>query len=448
MHKNNSMKTQILYFGVALLGGMLFGYDTAVINGAMPFFTSYFDLSTAMVGWSVSSGLVGCIFGAAIASWPTDKFGRRDTMKITACFFLISALVTGTTSSFWIFVSARILGGIAVGTVSVTTPIYISEVTSAKGRGSSSINFQLGIVVGILAAFFVDYLLIDTGDNNWRYMFLSMSIPSILFLLCLFNVNRSPRWLVQQNAIEEAEHILRKNNSLETSKKIIEDIKTSLHHQQSEASYRPPLFKKPYFRFILIGIAVGAFSQLSGIAIVMYYATDIFRAAGFSTNAAIGQTVIIGVTNLTFTLLAKFLIDRIGRRKLLLWGTIGMSVFLALLSFSYFNAVLPAWLLLLSLVGFVAFFASSMGAVSWVLLGEIFPNNIRSQGMSIGSLSNWTVNGSISFFFPIVAGALPNGGGYCFAFFAIATLCGYFFFKKYLFETKNKSLEEIEKENL
>lgn len=441
------MNARFLYFWVALLGGMLFGYDTAVINGAMPFFTSYFHLSATMVGWSVSSGLLGCIFGAAVASWPADRFGRRDTMKIAACFFLISAIVTGLTSSFGLFVCARILGGIAVGIVSVTVPIYISEITSTEKRGSSSINFQLGVVVGILAAFFVDYLLIDTGKNNWRYMFLSMSIPSILFFLCLLKANRSPRWLVQQNDIEEAELILRKNNSSDISKKIIEDIKTSLHLQQNEANKHLSLLKKSYLRFILIGIAVGVFQQLSGIAIVMYYATDIFRAAGFSTNAAIGQTVIIGVTNLTFTLLAKSLIDKVGRKKLLLLGTIGMSIFLALLSFSYFGTEIPAWLLLLSLVGFVAFFASSMGAVTWVLLGEIFPNSIRSKGMSIGSLFNWMTNGSISFLFPIVAGASPNGGGYCFAFFSIATLCGYFFFKKYLFETRNKSLEEIEKEN-
>ena len=447
MQKNKSMNAHYLYFWVALLGGMLFGYDTAVINGAMPFFTSYFNLSATMVGWSVSSGLLGCIFGAAIASWPADKFGRRETMKIAACFFLISAIVTGLTSSFWLFACARILGGIAVGIVSVTVPIYISEITSAQKRGSSSINFQLGVVVGILAAFFVDYLLIDTGENNWRYMFLSMSIPSIFFFLCLLKVTRSPRWLIQQNAIEEARHILRKNNSPAISEKIIENIKESLHLQQCQTNEHPSLFKKPYLRFILIGIAVDVFQQLSGIAIVMYYATDIFRVAGFSTNAAIGQTVIIGVTNLTFTLLAKLLIDRVGRKKLLLSGTIGMSIFLALLSFSYFRSDFPAWLLLFSLVGFVAFFASSMGAVTWVLLGEIFPNSIRSQGMSIGSLFNWMINGSISFLFPIVARTLPNGGGYSFAFFSIATLCGYFFFKKYLFETRNKSLEEIEKEN-
>ena len=442
------MKTHILYFWVAVLGGMLFGYDTAVINGAMPFFTSYFNLSDAMVGWSVSSGLVGCILGASFASWPADRFGRRDTMKVAAWLFLLSALGTGLASSFSLFVLARILGGVAVGVVSVTMPIYISEITSAEKRGSSAINFQLGVVVGILAAFFVDYLLIDTGTNNWRYMFLSMAIPSVCFFLCLMKANRSPRWLVQRNNIKEAEKVLIESNSPEVSRKIIEEIKETLNSLRSEMTNRPSLFRMPYLRFILIGVAVGIFSQLSGIAIVMYYATDIFRAAGFSTGAAIGQTVIIGITNLTFTLLAKSLIDKLGRRKLLLFGTAGMSLFLALLALSYFGTNFPAWLLLLSLVSFVAFFASSMGAVSWVLLGEIFPNSIRSQGMSIGSLSNWVINGAISFLFPVVAGALPNGGGYCFAFFSITTLCGYFFFKKYLFETSNKSLEEIEKENL
>ncbi|MCS2891674.1 sugar porter family MFS transporter [Parabacteroides faecis] len=441
------MKTHILYFWIAILGGMLFGYDTAVINGAMPFFTSHFELSDAMVGWSVSSGLLGCIIGATIASWPADKWGRRDTMKMAALMFLISALGTGLAYDFTMFVIARIIGGIAVGVVSVTMPIYLSEITPPEKRGSSTINFQLGVVVGILAAFFVDYLLIDTGEHNWRYMFLSMAIPSGFFFLFLLKAQRSPRWLVQQRYLQEAKEVLSGYNSAETSRRLILEIQTSLHKQNVNQQIRIPLFKKPNLRFMLIGIAVGVFSQLSGIAIVMYYATDIFRAAGFSTDAAIGQTVIIGLTNLTFTLLAKFLIDKLGRRKLLLFGTAGMSIVLAVLALSYFNTGFPAWILLVSLVSFVALFASSMGAVSWVLLGEIFPNSIRSQGMSIGSLSNWIVNGGISFLFPIATGALPNGGGYCFAFFSVTTLAGYFFFKKYLFETRNKSLEEIEKEN-
>lgn len=442
------MKTHTLYFWVALLGGMLFGYDTAVINGAMPFFTSHFSLSNAMIGWAVSSGLLGCILGASFASWPSDKLGRRDSMKIASLLFLLSSLGTGSALSFSTFVIARILGGIAVGAVSVIMPIYISEITPPEKRGSSTINFQLGVVIGILAAFFVDYLLIDTGDNNWRYMFLSMTLPSVLFFVFLMKSERSPRWLVQHNQMDEAQRVLEKNNTSERVKKIIEEIRETLHIQQHQNKIQPPVFKKPYLRFTLIGIAVGIFSQLSGIAIVMYYATDIFRIAGFSTDEAIGQTVIIGITNLVFTLLAKSLIDKVGRRKLLLFGTLGMSFFLALLAMSYFGINLPSWILLISLIAFVAFFASSMGAVSWVLLGEIFPNSIRSKGMSIGSLANWIVNGSISFLFPIVVGTIPYGGGYCFGFFSIFTLCGFFFFKKYLFETSNKSLEEIEKENI
>lgn len=441
------MKAHLLYSGIALLGGMLFGYDTAVINGAIPFFTAHFDLSDVMIGWSVSSGLLGCIIGSSLTSWPTDRFGRRDTMKIAALLFFISALGTGLAYNFSIFIIARLLGGIAVGAVSVIMPIYLSEITPAEKRGSMTINFQLGVVVGILVAFFIDYLLINTGKHNWRYMFLSMAVPSCFFFLLLLKAHRSPRWLVSQGHIKEAKTVLSDYHSPDNCDALILEIQASLQKQQSSRQEKIHLFRKPNLRFVLIGIAVGVFSQLSGIAIVMYYATDIFRAAGFSTDAAIGQTVIIGLTNLTFTLLAKSLIDKVGRRTLLLWGTIGMSVSLALLALSYFGTSFPAWILLISLISFVAFFASSMGAVAWVLLGEIFPNSIRSQGMSIGSLSNWIINGGISFLFPIVTGSQSNGAGYCFAFFSAMTLAGHFFFKKYLFETKNKSLEEIEQEN-
>lgn len=442
------MKKQIVYFWVAVLGGMLFGYDTAVINGAMPFFTAHFGLTNAMVGWSVSSGLIGCIVGAMFACSPADRLGRKDTMKIVSLFFLASAFGTGLAPNFTTFILFRIAGGIAVGVVSVVLPIYISEITPPEKRGSATINFQLGVVTGILAAFFVDYLLIETGENNWRYMFLSMALPSLLFLMFLLKADRSPRWLVKQGRITEAQKILSANSTPESARQILCEIKKSLQIQENKENEKYSLFKKPYLKFMLIGMAVGVFSQLSGIAVVMYYATDIFRAAGFSTNAAIGQTVIIGITNLVFTILAKLLIDKLGRRKLLLFGTAGMSVFLGMLALFYFGIRFHELMLLFILVAFVALFASSMGAVSWVLLGEIFPNKIRSKGMAIGSLCNWIVNGSVCFVFPIVTGTYVHGAGYCFAFLALTTLCGYFFFRKYLFETQNKSLEEIEKENL
>lgn len=442
------MSKKVIYFCLALFGGMLFGYDTAVINGAMPFFTAFFNLSDAMVGWAVSSGLVGCIFGALVASRPADKLGRRDSMKVVSLIFLLSALATGLAPNLSVFILGRILGGIAVGAVSVILPIYISEISRAEERGSATINFQLGVVVGILLAFFIDYLLIDTGEYNWRYMFLSMAIPSIMFYIFLCKAARSPRWLIKQNLKEEAKLAVLESYTKEESKQIIKEIEESIEREKkSRSDKKPNLLKKPNLKFILIGIGVGLFSQFTGIAIVMYYATDIFRAAGFSTDAAIGQTVIIGITNLTFTLLAKNLIDKIGRRKLLLFGTMGMSITLAVLTFSFISPVLPGWVLLLALICFVALFASSMGAVSWVLLGEMFPNSIRTQGMSIGSLTNWCVNGTISFLFPIVVSSFKLGSAYTFASFSIITFVGYLFFKKYLFETTNKTLEEIENEN-
>lgn len=436
-----------LYVFTAILGGMLFGYDTAVINGAMPFFTSFFNLTDAELGWAISSGLLGCIIGSMIASFPAERFGRRATMMISSLLFFISALGTGLSSDFSLFVYSRILGGIAVGLVSVTLPIYTSEVSSPEERGSLTINFQLGVVVGILTAFFVDYLLIDTGANNWRYMFLSMAIPSVLFSICLKFIHRSPRWLVKRGLWDEAKIVLEKMYSSGQVDKVLDSIVYSVRNDKKD-SFDFSFLKRSYIKFILIGIAVGIFSQLSGIAIVMYYATDIFRSAGFSTGSAIGQTVILGITNLCFTLLAKCFIDRLGRKKLLLTGTLMMSLFLTILAISYFNVINVSWISLFALIGFVASFASSMGAVSWVLLSEIFPNKIRSIGMSIGSFSNWIVNGIISFFFPIVAGIEPYGIGYCFAFLAFMTSVGFLFFKKFLFETKNKSLEDIEKENI
>lgn len=440
------MKNSWLYSLVAILGGGLFGYDTAVINGALPFYTAFFGLSDAMVGWSVSSGLAGCILGAIIAGKPAEKYGRKNTLIVTAIAFLLSALGTGLALDFTTFVFGRIIGGVAVGVVSVVLPIYVSEVSRPEKRGRMTINFQLGIVVGILAAFFVDFLLLDTGEHNWRYMFLSMALPSIAFFAFLMPVQKSPRWLICRGKIEEARRILLEVNPVEWVDAFVSEVVSSKISVKSKGLIE--LFRPPYKRFMLMGIAVGIFSQFSGIAIVMYYATDIFRTAGFSTDSAIAQTVIIGITNLGFTLLAKSLIDKIGRRRLMLFGTFGMSISLGLLSLSFFGVTLHNMMLLVVLVAHVALFASSMGAVSWVLLSEIFPNDIREQGMSIGSLSNWTINASVCFIFPVVVGAFKYGAGFCFAVFSVMTLIGFFFFKKSLFETTNKTLEEITKENI
>jgi sugar porter (SP) family MFS transporter len=314
-------------------------------------------------------------------------------------------------------------------------------------RGRLIVTFQLSLVVGILLAFTVDYMLVDTGANNWRYMFISEIFPSILFLILLFFVEKSPRWLVQKDRIEEAKLVIEAIGPEEDAQNLIIQIQNTLSR---EAGYKTEnLFKKGNFKFILLGIAVGLFSQFTGIAIVMYYATDIFRSAGFSTDSAIGQTVVLGLTNLIFTIIAMLLIDKIGRKRLLLTGMLGMSIFLGLFSYSFLGGNLGNMINLILLVGFVAFFASSMGAVVFVLFAEIFPNSIRSRGMAIGSFSNWIVNASITFIFPVFVAAFDKriGIGYSFAFFSIMTFIGFWVFKKFLFETHNRSLENIEMGN-
>ena len=437
----------LLYTLVAAIGGLLYGFDTAVINGALPFFTSHFNLSDVMTGWAVSSALLGCIVGAIGAGRPGDRYGRREMLKVSAILFLVSAFGTGLAGNVQLFILARFIGGLGVGMASVLSPTYISEIAPASNRGSLIVTFQLAIVVGILLAFFVDYLLIHTGPNNWRFMFLSESLPAVLFLVLLYRVARSPRWLMKTGQQEEAGKIIGELMPGEDPELILDEIRTSLETEKLEKQER--LFKKPNLKFTLIGITIGMFAQFTGIAIVMYYATDIFRTAGFSTDSAIGQTVILGLVNLVFTILAMRLIDRLGRRKMLLTGMLSMALFLGLFAIEFLFDIFGGGVMLFFLIGFVASFASSMGAVVFVLLAEVFPNRIRSRGVAMGSFAVWVVNGSITFLFPVVSGAFGDnkGIGFSFAFFSVMTFVGFFIFRKYLFETSNMTLEEIERRN-
>jgi sugar porter (SP) family MFS transporter len=441
------MKKRILFYTfVAALGGFLFGYDTAVINGALPFFSEYFQLTTSLQGWAVSSALIGCIAGAFFIGRLGDKFGRRTMLRVMGLFFLISAIGSGLADSLTTFVIYRLIGGIAIGGSSVLSPMYISEIAPPKYRGRLTITFQLSIVLGILVAFFADYLLLDIGTNNWRWMFASEAVPAFVFLTLLLFVRRSPRWLMIKGMFDEARETIEsvQHNKDAINQTLIE-IKQSINEESIDKA--TVLFKKPYFKLVVIGILVGMFNQFTGINIVMYYATDIFRTAGFSTESAIGQTVLIGLTNLVFTLIAMQLIDKIGRKILLLIGSVGMAIFLGVFAFFFLTGTMN-FVLVICLIGFVAFFAASQGAVIWVLFSEMFPNNIRSRGVAIGTFSHWFFNGLTSFLFPVVAAAFTNGKGtgYIFAFYAMATLISYFFYKKYLIETKGKSLEQIEKD--
>jgi sugar porter (SP) family MFS transporter len=432
-----------LYTFVAALGGFLFGFDTAVINGAIPFFTRYFDLSEALKGWAVSSALIGCIAGAILIGKPADIYGRLVMLRLMAIFFLVSSIGTGLANSLTVFILFRFLGGVAIGAASVLSPMYISEIAPAETRGRLTITFQLAIVLGILVAFFSDYLLLNTGNNNWRWMFIVGAMPSLIFLILLFFVGRSPRWLVKVGKLDEARKVITSVGSGQDPDKTLEEIRQSIDAEVISKSIY--LFKKPYLKLVTIGFLIGMINQLTGINIVMYYATDIFRSAGFSTGSAIGQTVLIGLTNLVFTLVGMALIDRVGRKVLLLTGSLGMSIFLGIFAFAFYSGNMGGFVLLFCLIGFAAFFAATQGSVIWVLLSEMFPNNIRSRGSSIGSFSHWFFNSLFAFLFPVVSNLFVNGTGYIFTFYAVMTFLSYFFFKKYIVETRGISLEDLEK---
>jgi sugar porter (SP) family MFS transporter len=430
-----------LYTFVAALGGLLFGFDTAVISGTIPFITKFFNLNDALLGYAVSSALIGCVIGAISVGKPGDLFGRRTMLKVMAVLFFVSAIGTGLANSLSIFVIFRIIGGLAVGGASVLSPMYISEISPAKTRGRFVATAQLAIVIGILTAFFSNYLLVETGENNWRFMFLAEGIPALAFFILLFFVSRSPRWLVKMDRIDEAKSVIQSVNPDADVEKVINEIIQSIDKEVFAHSI--VLFKKPYLRLVLIGIVVGMFNQLTGINAIMYYAPSIFKTAGFADDSALMQTVLIGATNLVFTILAMSVIDKLGRKFLLIVGACGMSIFLGLFASAYLREAFEGHLLLVYLIGFVAFFASSQGVVVWVILSEMFPNNIRARAASIGSFSVWTFNTVTTFLFPIVAGRF--GIGYIFIFYSVVTAISLLFFIKYLMETKGKSLEELEK---
>ncbi|NOX65214.1 MAG: sugar porter family MFS transporter [Chlorobi bacterium] len=435
------IKKIYLYSFVAALGGFLFGFDMSVIAGTIPFITEYFQLSDTLLGYAVSSALVGCVVGALLVGKPADIYGRRTMLKVTGSLFLISAIGTGAANSLTVFVIFRFIGGVAVGGASVIAPMYISEISPAKIRGRLVAITQLAIVTGALTAFFSNYLLVGIGDSNWRWMFLAEGIPALAFFVLLFFVSRSPRWLVKVDRIDEARSVIQSINHDADVDQIMNDISQSINKEIFSKGV--VLFKKPYRRLVLIGIALGMFNQLTGINIIFYYTPTIFKSAGFSNEAALMQTVIVGATNLIFTLIGMSLIDKLGRKFLLILGAAGMPIFLGLFAYTFLNQDFDGYFVLIYLIGFVAFFASSQGLVIWVILAEMFPNNIRARASAIGSFSHWVFNALTAFLFPIAVSAF--GVGYIFGFYTIATIVSLFFFRKFLVETKGKSLEELER---
>ena len=438
----------------AALGGLLFGYDTVIINGAMLDLVKYFQLSPALQGWTVSSALIGCILGTILIGKPGDIYGSKRLLQLLAILFLASSVGCGLATNISVFILFRFIGGLAIGGASVLCPVYISEISPPKHRGVLAGTFQLAIVTGILLSLISNYLLLNIGDQNWRWMLFSGAFPAVAFFLMLLVIRTSPRWLVKMGRIAEAKKNIEdlSSHEIDTEQTIL-DIQESINIENTGA--RINLFKKPYQKIIFIGIFVGIINQLTGIGVVFYYSSQIFSIAGFSTDNSMAQSVILGITNLVFTLLAMSIIDKVGRKKLLLAGQAGMMVVLGLFGFGLLTGYIVGYWLVALLVAYIAFFAASQGVVVWVLLSEMFPNIIRARGASMGSFANWVVSASLNFFFPVVIGffgttqaAQQLGMSYAFIFFAVVTFIGFIYLKKYIIETKGKTLEQIEKEVL
>ncbi len=436
------------------LGGLLFGYDTVIINGAMLDLVRHFELTPAIQGWTVSSALVGCIIGTILIGKPGDIFGAQRLLQLLAVLFFTSSVGCSLAPTIDLFIVFRFIGGLAIGGASVICPVYISEISPPKHRGFLASTFQLAIVLGILFSLISNYLLLNTGENNWRWMLFSGAVPAVAFFTMLFFIRKSPRWLVKKGRIEEARKNLEDLSSRDIdTDQTLKEIEESIRVENEGKQIR--LFKRPYRRIILIGIFVGIFSQLTGIGVVFYYSAQIFSIAGFSKDTSMLQSVILGLTNLIFTIIAMLVIDRAGRKKLLLTGQLGMVIVLGLFGYGLLTGNIKGLWLVFLLVSYIAFFASSMGVVIWVLLSEMFPNIIRARGASLGSFANWSVSATLNFLFPIVVGLFgttlaqqQKGMSFAFIFLASLTLAGFFFIKRFLIETKGKTLEQIEKEVL
>lgn len=424
---------------VGALGGLLFGFDTAVIAGTTEQLTSVFHLTPWTLGLTVSIGLAGTILGAMTSGVLGQKIGGREALRIMAFLYTLSAIGCAFAWNWDALMVARFIGGIGIGGSSVLGPVYIAELAPAKWRGRMVGLFQINIVVGILLAYLSNYIIVmqHLGPLQWRWEFGVAIVPSAIFLIMLYGIPRSSRWLVTTNQTDEALDVLRLMGS-PNSEAELKEIIESVHLERGTKS--EPLFNGKYNLPIFLAISIGLFNQLAGINALLYYSNSIFASAGFSSNSAALQTVGVGVVNLLATLLGMSLIDKLGRKTLMLIGSVGTAIALSGVAWIFFtnsHQYLLVWLFML----FIIFFAISQGSVIWVYISEVFPSRVRSKGQSVGSSSHWIMNAIIASIFPYVAAkshALP------FVFFA-SMMALQFFVVLFIYpETKQRSLEQIQ----
>lgn len=434
----------ILVCIVGSTGGFLFGFDTSVISGVIEYISSprVFDLGEIAKGWTVSCIIIGCMIGCIIAGPLSSRFGRKKSLLLTAIVFFFSALGCALSNRLITFVEFRIVAGIAVGAASMLAPIYIAELAPPRHRGKLVSLNLFAIFLGQSTAFYSNYFLRDFGGaNNWRWMLAIMTVPSFLLFASLLFAPESPRWLIAKHRREPALKILARINGVEEAHLELNDIEGSARnesHGKFVECFRPGLRT-----VLVIGILLAIFQQVTGINVVMYYAPAIFKSAGFGNSSALFQTALMGIVNLTFSVVSMFFVDKVGRKPLMIIGSIGMSIAMFLLAVTFISGHARGYFVLICIMGYLAAFGFSLGPVVWVLISELFPNRIRSYAVAIATFMLWAANFVVSLSFPYLLTSLQ---GYSFVIYGTMCVFCLVFVVKYLHETKGKTLEQIESE--
>ncbi|OCX54378.1 MFS transporter [Mucilaginibacter sp. PPCGB 2223] len=425
---------------VVALGGFLFGFDTAVISGAEKSIQQFWQLSVFEHGLTISIALIGTVIGSLLGSKPSDHFGRKPTLYFVAAAYLVSSLGTALTDSWYIFLLFRFLGGLGVGASSVTAPIYISEVSPSGNRGRLVGLFQFNVVLGILISYRSNYLISQGGEASWRWMLGVQALPALIFLILIRFIPESPRWLIlKKGHTEQALKILRVITPLNCDEELAAIQQSKLGVDQDGDT---GLFSAKYKKPVILAVLFAFFNQVSGINAIIYYAPRIFEMAGLGAHSSLLSTVGIGMINFIFTLLAINVIDKVGRRTLMLIGSAGLITSLFLVAYTFYTGHFSGFSIPIYMMIFIAFFAFSQGAVIWVFISEIFPNQVRAKGQTLGSSTHWIMAAIIAFSFPYLAETL--GGAVTFSFFGTMMVLQLIFVWQLMPETKGKSLEQIE----
>ncbi|MGP4040067.1 sugar porter family MFS transporter [Gracilibacillus sp. D59] len=446
MEKKHSLWYVILIAASAGMAGLLYGFDTAVISGAIGYLQELYDLSPAMEGWVISCVMIGGVTGVALSGFLSDRWGRKKLLMVSAIFFIISALGSAFAIDVTTLVLARILGGLGIGFASALSVTYISECAPPAIRGRLGSLYQLFTIFGICATFYINYFVANSGTHEWglelgwRWMLGYGTIPGIIFLFLLFFIPESPRFLIQKGKDKEALHILKRINGEEIAHKEAKEIKASIEVEQSSSVKE---LVKPGLRMAMgVGIFLALFNQVIGMNAVTYYGPDIFRSVGFENNTEFLATSIIGSVQVVFTILAIFLIDKLGRKKLMAIGSSLMALFMLLIGSVFFFEPANAGVLLIILIaGFTASFCVSMGPIPWIMIPEIFPNHLRAKAVGIATIFLWGANWAIGQFTPVLINNM--GSSFTFWMFAVINVICFIFVMTIVPETKNKTLEEI-----